>query len=261
MAHFLEHGATSWRGQQLQHGGKGVDRFDPRARIIAATLFAGAAVFSHNLIVPALALFLSVAVALCANLNLQRTLRRVAAVDTFIIFMLLMLPFSTPGEPMFELFGFAASFEGLYKAVEIGLKTNAVVLMLLALVGTMEATTLGYALARLRVPEKLVHLMLFTVRYLEVIGREYGRMRKAMRARAFQPRNSRHTYRSVGYLVGMMLIRSLDRSERALAAMKCRGFRGQLFLLDHLQWQPRDALPVAAALGFVLFAIAVGLGA
>ena len=259
MPQFLEHSMTSWRGQQLIHEHSLIDQFDPRARIIAMTLFALATVFSHNLVVPALELLLSIWVALRANLDMQRTIRRVIAMDVFIVLMIVMLPFTTPGDALFHVFGFAFSAQGLVKAIEIGLKTNAVVLMLLALLGTLEATTLGHALARLRVPEKLVHLMLFTVRYLEVIGREYKRMRKAMKARAFQPRSNWHTWRSMGYLVGMLLIRSLERSERTYAAMKCRGFNGRLYLLDHLVWRRCDNVLLIVALGFTLLAILVGL--
>lgn len=258
MPQFLEHSMTSWRGQQVEHQPGLIDRFDPRARLVAMTLFALATVFSHNLIIPAVALLLSVVVAVLAHLNLRRTWRRVVAMDLFIVFMVIMLPFTTPGDAMFQVFGFPASEQGLLKAIEIGLKTNAIVLMLLALLGTIEATTLGHALARLRMPEKLVHLMLFTVRYLGVMSSEYKRMRKAMKARAFTPRSNWHTWRSVGYLVGMLLIRSLERSERIYAAMKCRGFNGRLYLFDNLCWQPRDTVLLLIAAGFVVLAVLTG---
>ena len=66
------------------------------------------------------------------------------------------------------------------------------VLMLMALVGTMESTTLCHALYRLRTPESLVHLLMFTVRYIDVLHQEYLRLRTAMKARGFRPQNSRH---------------------------------------------------------------------
>jgi cobalt/nickel transport system permease protein len=71
-----------------------------------------------------------------------------------------------------------------------------------------------------------VHLFLFTVRYIAVLGREYQRLRTAMKARGFRMRCDLHTWRSIGYLFGMLLVRSLERSERILAAMRCRGFQG-----------------------------------
>ena len=45
-----------------------------------------------------------------------------------------------------------------------------------------------------------------------------------MAIRAFRPSFSLHTMRSFGALVGMLLVRALDRSERVYNAMKLRGF-------------------------------------
>lgn len=214
---------------------------DPRARIIASVLFAVTVVALHQFMALAAAVGISVMVMLAARMPKGRTLKRMIAMDGFIIFMLAMLPFTVPGEPMFHVFAFPASWEGFYQALRIALKANAIVLMLMALVGTMESTTLGHALYRLRTPEALVHLLMFTVRYIDVLHQEYQRLRIAMKARGFRPQNSRHTYVSFGYLVGMMLVRALERSERVLAAMKCRGFSGRIYIIDHLTFGARDA--------------------
>ena len=141
----------------------------------------------------------------------------------------------------------------VFQALRIALTANAVVLMLLTLVGTMEAVTLGHALHRLKAPANLVHLLLFTVRYIEVLNQEYLRLRRAMKTRCFRAENALHTYRSLGYLVGMMLVRALERSERILLAMKCRGFCGQIPMLAELRFARRDG---AFSL---LFALLLGL--
>ena len=140
--------------------------------------------------------------------------------------------------------------------LRIALKGNALVLGLLALLGTMDAVTLGHALGHLRVPHKLALLLLFTVRYLDVLQREYRRLRASMKVRGFRPRMNRHTYRAYGYLIGMLLVRSFDRSERIVAAMKCRGFRGHFYLLNHFCYSRRD-LPfcLAGILLLVLLAL------
>jgi cobalt/nickel transport system permease protein len=234
-------------------GGEGVaplvGALDPRTRVLAAPAFAAVVLSLSSL--PVLGVALAVALALLAGSGLPpgRTLKRMVMMDTFIIFMLVLLPFTMPGAPLFSVFGVSASREGLLRAAEIGLKANAVVLALMALVGSMEPTTLGHALARLRVPPTLVHLMLFTVRYIDVIQEEYARLRAAMKCRGFRPGNNRHTYRTFGYLLGMLLVRSLERSERILEAMKCRGFTGRFHLLDDFVYGPRDGL---FALGFGL---------
>lgn len=258
MPQFLEHSMTSWRGQQVEHKQSIVDQFDPRARVIATLIFAFTVVFSKTLWLPFLGLLLALAFALSASLNFRRTLRRMIAMDLFIVIMVIMLPFTMRGDALFHVFGFAASKQGFIHAIGIGLKANAVVLTLLSLVGTLEASTLGHTLARLKVPEKLVHLLLFTVRYLDVISREYRRMRKAMKARAFVPKNNLHTWRSFGYLVGMLLVRSLERSERIFDAMKCRGYCGKLYLFDTMQWQQRDTVLLLSMASFATFAIVSG---
>lgn len=213
---------------------------DPRIRIVATCIFAIAVVSLHDFQALGIALSFSLLIMITARMPLGRTLRRMAMMDSFIIFMLALLPFTTPGQTAFTLFGLPASWEGIFKACEIGLKANAIILALMALVGTMESVTLGHALSHLRVPVTLVHLMLFTVRYIEVLNEEYQRLRTAMKARGFRPANSMHTYRSVGYLVGMLLVRSLERSERILQAMKCRGFNGRLHLLDDMRYTRFD---------------------
>ncbi|MFV0358778.1 cobalt ECF transporter T component CbiQ [Tropicimonas sp.] len=224
-------------------------QIDPRLRIVAATVFAVTVVACRSLPVLLAALAVAMGLLLVSRLPVRQTLRRMAAMDGFIVFMLLILPFSVPGDPLFTLWGFTASRQGLDQAIRIALTANAVILALMALVGTMEPVTLGHALFRLRVPEALVHLMMFTIRYIDVLRGEYLRLRQAMKARAFRPRTDRHSYRSFGYLLGMMLVRSMERSERILAAMKCRGFTGRLPLIDDLRLTGADA---AFAAGFTL---------
>jgi cobalt/nickel transport system permease protein len=185
-----------------------------------------------------------------------RTLKRMAAMDGFILFMLATLPFTVPGAPMVTLFGLTASAEGLRLAAEIALTANAVVLALLSLLHGMDPGVLGHALHRLGAPAKLVHLLQFTARYIDVLEAEYRRLRAAMKARGFRPANARHTYRSFGYLVGMLLVRALERSERILDAMRCRGFDGRIPLHADFAFGGRDG---AFAVGMI--AAAAGLGA
>ncbi len=228
---------------------------DPRVRIVVAIAFAVVVVMLDRLGPLLAANGLAVLAAVAATLPVGATVRRLVTVDAFIIATLLILPFSMPGEPLFTLGPLTATEEGVWRAIAIALKANAIVLTVMALVGTMEPATIGQALARLGVPFAFVHLLLFTVRFVNVLGGEYQRLRLAMRARAFRPRNTMHTWRSLGYLMGMVLVRSVERSERVLAAMKCRGYTGQLYILDTFRFgrlDPVCALVAVAGLGALL---------
>ena len=254
MAHALEPQAKTLAeaGGMANYGLIG--DYDPRMRIVTACVFAVVTVSLSTL--PALigALAASIGLLLMSRLPVRRTLKRMAMMDGFIIFMLVLLPFSMPGDAMFTVFGFPASWQGLWKAIEIGLTANAAVLALMVLTGTMEPVTLGHAMHKLRCPEVLVHLLMFTIRYIEVLREEYLRLRGAMKVRGFRPGTNWHTYRSFGYLVGMMLVRAIERSERILGAMKCRGFSGRLLLLQDFSLTRRDRLFAA-----VFCSVCIGL--
>ncbi|THH38198.1 cobalt ECF transporter T component CbiQ [Aliishimia ponticola] len=240
MAHLLGHRNTALTEAGLFGRTGLIATLDPRMRIVMACLFAATVIALSSLTALTASLAVSVVLLALSRLPWRQTLRRMAMMDGFILFTLFLLPFSVPGDEIFTLWGFAASWQGLWKAIEIALTANAVILSLMVLVGSMEPVTLGHALLRLRCPEKLVHLLMFTVRYIDVLREEYLRLRAAMKVRGFRPGTNWHTYRSFGYLVGMMLVRAIERSERVLGAMKCRGFSGRIFLLQEFTLSPRD---------------------
>jgi cobalt/nickel transport system permease protein len=223
-----------------------IQHVDPRARIVAALLASLIVAASQRFSVLALGLAAAIAAAAFSGLSARTVLRRMLPLNLLLAALLLALPWTTAGTPLWEIGRLEFSREGLLLGTAILLKGNAIVLLLLALVGSMDSTTLGHALSHFRVPDKLTHLLLFTVRYLDLLHGEYHRLRSAMKVRGFRPRLDRHTYRSFGYLAGMLLVRSFERSERIVAAMKCRGFRGRFYLLDHFAFSRRD-LPFCAA--------------
>ena len=230
---------------------------DPRSRIIAVALFALLVVALSDLLALTLALAFAVAALIHARLPAAKTLRMVIMMDSFMIFLILSLPFTMPGDTAFVVLGLPGSWQGFNQAIQIGLRANAIVLALFVLVGTIGPVMLGHALARLRIPALFVHLLLFTVRYIEVLHDEYRRLRVAMRTRGFKPRTNVHTARTLGYLIGMLLIRALDRSERILKAMKCRGFHGEFPIMDDLQVAPRREYAFAGVMAAVVASLIV----
>ena len=209
-----------------------VQRVDARVRIVLGVAFALAAVSLSSPPLLSLALVVAVVLAALARLPAGPTLRRMLGLDAFMVPILLLLPFTVPGEPVAAWGSYAISIDGIEQAARIVLTANAVVLALLALVGTIEPAMLGHALLSLGVPDKLARMLLLTVRYVAVLRTEYERLRTAMRARAFRAASSRHTWTTFGYLFGMLLVRSFERSERIVDAMKCRGFAGRYFVAE-----------------------------
>jgi cobalt/nickel transport system permease protein len=102
---------------------------------------------------------------------------------------------------------------------------------MLLLAWTTTAEELLRALRQLHVPVLFVATLSFMNRYLHVAEDELVRMRRARAARTFDHAPAARL-RTVAALIGMLLVRSFERSERVHAAMLARGFDGQIRSLD-----------------------------
>ncbi len=217
--------------EPLAHGDSYLHRLDPRLRVVTAAAFScTVAVFDAF---PALATACGTALALLllSGLEIRAALRRLAVVMGFLLLLWLVLPLTFEGAVAAGLGPVNLYWPGITLAAQISLKSTAIIAAFTALAATMPISTLGQALARLRVPAKLVYLLLMCYRYIFVIEKEYHRLHTAMKIRGFRPRTRLHTYRSYAYLVGMLFVRAAARAERVHQAMNCRGFNGRFHSL------------------------------
>ncbi len=223
-------------------------RLDPRTRLLAAAGLTGAITLCERPIVMGWALLLAVVLAASARLNMRALTRRLLHLNAFMLILWFVLPWSIPGTLWGKVHGVGVTREGVRLAMAITLKGNAIVLFFTALVATINPPRLACALKRLGLPDKLVLLFALTIRYTDVLHDEYARLRQALRARAFHPRFSFHTLRTFGYLVGLLVVRAMERAERVLAAMKCRAFDGRFHALEECAMRRLDRGVVLAAL-------------
>jgi cobalt/nickel transport system permease protein len=81
-------------------------------------------------------------------------------------------------------------------------------------------------LKTLRVPGPLVDMIGFTLRYLSVLGEEIQAMIVAQKSRGLNTGSfaSIRSYKRSGQLLGVLLIRSMERSVRIHQAMLSRGY-------------------------------------
>jgi len=226
--------------EEFAEGNTLLHRLDPRVKILAALPFAVLVALMHDHGGPARGLLLAVLLVALARLNLKKVLNRLAVVNVFVLMLWAFLPFSTPGDTFFTIGPLTATHEGLDLALALTLKTNAIVLATIALLGTSRAFSLAHALVHMKLPPKLVHLFFFFYRYISVLHEEYSKLRNAMRVRAFVPRTDAHTYKSFAFLVGMLIVRSFERSQRIYQAMLCRGFHGHFPVISHFHLRRTD---------------------
>ncbi len=237
--------------EEFALGNSPIHNLDPRVKIVAALVFSFIVALDHSIIVSAAALCLSLTLIFVARISLKKVLVRLAAVNLFIGFLWICLPFTVPGNILYSFGPVSIHQEGVILALNLTLKSNAIILSMIALLGTSRIFSLVHALSHLRIPDKLVHLFFFCFRYVQVIHEEYHRLANAAKMRSFKPGTSLHTYRTYAYLFGALLVRSLDRSHRIMAAMKCRGFKGKFYILDDYQMKKLDYIVAGSGLIFI----------
>ncbi|MBW1707876.1 MAG: cobalt ECF transporter T component CbiQ [Deltaproteobacteria bacterium] len=232
-----------------------IHRLDPRLKVLFATLYSFIVALSDGFLSLFAALVLSSLLIGLARLNIREVAKRVVLVNGLILLFWLVLPLTFDGEALFYLGPFAVSREGVLISARITLKSNAILLAFIALIASTSITTLVYALNRLYIPRKLVHLFLLTYRYMFVIEQEYQRLVRAAKIRGFCPGNNLHTYRTYAYLIGMLFVRASARAERVHEAMLCRGFKGKFYCLHEFSLSRQDLIWSA----FMAIAV-IGLG-
>lgn len=232
-------------------------RMDPRVKIPAVLAFTLIVAFSGDFLVLSLATMGAVAALITAGLDGRKVLARLAVVNGFVLFLWLFLPFTAHGAVVAGWGWLEIRREGILLSLAITMKANAIAAVTMALLGTSSIFRLVHAMGHLRAPASLLQMFFFCYRYLSVIHEEYTRLRTSMRVRCFHPRMGFHGYRSLAYLVGMLFVRSNDRSERIYDAMRLRGFDGVFRTLNHLHMHRLDWIAAGTLAAFLLLLLGI----
>ncbi len=172
-----------------------------------------------------------------AGVGPARLARGLAIEVPFVLFAVL-LPFVAQG-PRVQVAGVALSESGLVAAGGLLAKATLSVLAAVVLSATTEPRALLAGLERLRLPSLLVQILMFMIRYADVVGGELHRMRVARESRGFVGRGLA-ALRVLGPAAGSLFVRSYERGERVHLAMLSRGYTGRV------PARPAAAVPVQA---------------
>ncbi len=197
-------------------------RLPPRLKIVLTLVTVAVAVLLPAAMWPAqgcLACLVFGALTL-AEIPLAYLARRITLFLPLVVMIALAVPLSR---------GFAGGWE-----TAIGIVTRSTVAFLagLWLVSTTPFDRLLAGLSGLGMPRLFTAMLAFVFRYLFVLFDELARMRTAQRARTFGTCRAGAGWKGAVHLVGMLLVRALDRAERIHGAMCSRGWTGKMHTLD-----------------------------
>ncbi|MEA2012121.1 MAG: energy-coupling factor transporter transmembrane component T, partial [Verrucomicrobiota bacterium] len=190
-------------------------------------------------------LFCSITFFILAKISISRVLGRILGLNFFLLSLFFVIPFSTTtGEEkiLFYIFGYPYYKESFFFVILVVLRANTLLILSISLIAGMDFVTLAHALAHLRVPRKMIHLFLFSVRYLKIMWLEHQKIKIAMQMRLYKPAMNLRTYRVIMYGTAVLFAKSLGRSDKIYKAMKCRGFNSEFYLIDHFNISKKDFL-------------------
>ena len=212
---------------------------------LVAFVLAVVAVPSDEHAVLAALLVVAALVLLSTRVPARHVLPRLAVETPFAVFAV-VLPFVAVG-PRVAVGPFTVSEAGLTAAAALLLKGTTGVLAAVAFAVTTRPRDLVRALQHLRVPDPLVLIASFMVRYVDVVADQLRRMRVARASRAFSARSVR-SWPVLAAGTGALFIRSYERGERVHLAMVSRGWSGRMPVTDPLAASAGDwALGLAPA--------------
>jgi cobalt/nickel transport system permease protein len=216
----------------LAEGSSPIHRLDPKIRILASSFLSIAAALCDNIPIAFGYLSMGLILILMARLPIKEVAKRLKPLFWFLLMIWVFLPLTFQGDIVFQYGWLEVSSQGMDLSAKITLKSIAILLIFSALVATMPITCLGSGLHQLKVPDKMVFLLLMTYRYIAVIEGEYQRLLRAAKFRGFKPGTNLHSYKTYAFLAGMLFVRASFRAKRVYQAMLCRGFQQKFHSLE-----------------------------
>jgi cobalt/nickel transport system permease protein len=211
---------------QRRHGPSVVHRAPAHLKLVALVGFMLVVVATPGEWFPVFGGYLLVLVAVAAVSGMPLGYLKRMLVETPFVLFAVLVPFIAQG-PRIEVVGLSVSEPGLLAAWSLLAKGTLGVLASLTLAATTDPQHVLAGLRRLRLPDLIVQIMGFMLRYLDVVTAEMGRMITAMRSRGCDPRSPRH-WPVLARSLGALFIRSYERGERVHLAMLSRGYDGTL---------------------------------
>ena len=219
-----------------------VHAWDPKVKIPVLLIMAFTMGLLKDVRLAAMGLGISIGLVIISRIPISFVLGRLRWVLIFIAPFVLIMPLTVPGRDIWRFSFLSVSYEGLLLASLIFLKALAIVLLVFPMFGTALFHTSMKALQHLRFPTRFVQIILFTYRYIFVLFGEIRRMNNAARTRGFETKTRLSTFRTLGNFIGVLLVRSFERTECLYNAMISRGYTGKLITLSTFRTTPLDSV-------------------
>ena len=225
-----------------------IHRWDTRFKISSLLLCIFCISALNSICIAFTANILTFALAAYSQLPWKFLFQKIKYPFIFLLALFLFLPISSGGNALYDFKYFKIYFDGLYLSFLIFFKAIAIITLLMTMLGTSSFNDSVKSLLALKIPAKLVNLILFTYRYIFVYLETLRKMRISLTLRGYRNKNSIMSLKSTAGLIGSILVRSFDQTDRIYKAMLLRGFEQEIPVKFESHFKAADVLKS----GFVL---------
>ncbi|HSO09822.1 MAG TPA: cobalt ECF transporter T component CbiQ [Desulfoprunum sp.] len=223
---------------RLATGNTVIHRLDPRVKVLIAALFVVCVVSFDKYAIAAMlpfAVFLMIIMGL-GEIPAGYVITKLIVTSPFAVMVGIFNPLLDQ-QTVLQLGDWAIS-GGWVSFLSILLRFGLTVAAMLVLIATTGFNQVCMALERLGIPKIFAVQLLMLYRYIFVLLEEGQRMHRARSLRSFQKRGME--MKQYAYLLGQLLLRTIDRGQRIHLAMLCRGFDGTIRIRQTLRLTARD---------------------
>ncbi len=237
-----------------------LENLDPRTKIISFLAIILCMILTPITRIKDFGLYflLILAISLLTRVTPGQILKRMCILIPFVLFIAMFVPFVKVGHVCWSLkigyWKLDVTYEGAWTFLNIIVKSSLSILLLVIASSTTTFSDFLSGLDLFRLPRLLVMLMSFMYRYIFVLLDEAKRLMRARSLRYFGSRY-REQFRVVGYMVGVLFIRTFERAERIYSAMILRGFSGEMRSIKRFRFSSLDFLFIAGIIVSLVFIV------
>ncbi len=261
-----ENSDSSWHIPSLGRRGKGssfIGELDPRCKIISLLFLAFAAVFTYHFRVLFGFFLISATLFAFSRLPFRSFFRRILPVVFFVLILAVIMPITVPAQSndivvTFEHVNLLKINLSTFRLVfKVFFKAFIVLLLMPVLLETSPYPTTIMAMKRLGLPESVAQMLILSYRYIFVFRDEAARMLRSMKLRGFRLKTSLATLATIGNFLGLLFVRSYERTQRIYEAMVAKGYRGTFPILASFKVRKMDVvflvgISTLVALGLII---------
>ncbi len=234
-----------------------IHRWDIRVKIITFIMISFIFSAYRSLFTVIAGFFLIILISMLSKIPLKFILSKARVPMYFLIPMMLMLIVSSGGDVLVSAGIVKVYKEGVLLSSVIFIKSVSIIILFNIMIHSARFVDTACSLKNLKLSDNLVNIILFSYRYIYLFFQDLQKMRTALKLRGFKSRNSMVSLKTSAYLVGSLLIRSYEHTEKIYNAMVLRGYNGAVVSNRVFRLKFRDfllALAVTAIPAILVYA-------